>query len=87
MKVKIRMQIGDLLPTRQRSHLRQRWVVGCRIRLEPFWELDDGAKPENNVFRISDNTESGVNGFIPVSAIQKARACLEYIPRRAYPIA
>ena len=28
-----------------------------------------------------------MNGFIPVSEIQKARACIENIPRRAYPIA
>jgi hypothetical protein len=52
-----------------------------------FLGAHDGAKPATNVFRISDNNESGVTGFIPVSEIQKARAFIENIPRRAYPIA
>ncbi len=47
----------------------------------------DGAKPETNIFRVSDNNDSGVNEFITISEILKARAHMENIPTRAHPVA
>jgi hypothetical protein len=64
-------------------------ALGCRLSdsFRAFLGAHDGAKPENNVFRISDSNESGVNGFIPVAEIQRERKRIENIPGRAYPVA
>lgn len=55
--------------------------------VKAFVLAHDGAGPETNIFRISDNKGSGVNGFIPVGEILKARARIENIPAKAYPVA
>jgi hypothetical protein len=42
-------------------------TLGCRLSpsFRAFLQSHDGAKPESNVFRISDNNSSGVDEFIP----------------------
>lgn len=64
-------------------------ALDCRLSdsFRNFVRTHDGAKPEDNVFRISDNNSSGINRFIPVAEIRKERAKIENLPNRAYPIA
>jgi hypothetical protein len=47
----------------------------------------DGARPETNILKISDNSDLGVSEFIPVNQILDARARIENIPDGAYPVA
>ena len=53
-----------------------------------FLARHDGARPEPNIFRISDTNSAGVNGFIPAAELLKERALLadELLPG-AVPIA
>jgi hypothetical protein len=85
----MKMKLRNGKPASDEATLPLEVALGCRLSdsFRAFLGANDGAKPKTNVFRISDNDESGVNGFTPVSEIQKARACIENIPRRAYPIA
>ncbi len=64
-------------------------ALGCRLSdsFRTFLRTYDGAKPETNVFRINERNESGVNRFIPVREIAKARTQIENIPSKAYPVA
>lgn len=64
-------------------------ALSCRLSesFRVFSLSNDGAKPEPNIFKISDRNESGVNQFIPVNEIPKERTYIENIPDRAYPIA
>lgn len=50
-----------------------------------FLKSQNGAEPENNLFRGNDNV--GLNGFIPLAEIMEDRGYIENIPKRAYPIA
>jgi hypothetical protein len=47
----------------------------------------DGAKPENNVFKIEDGNESGISRFIPVKEITKKMLVIENLPVGSIPIA
>lgn len=64
-------------------------ALGYRLSdsFRDFVRTHDGAKPENNTFRITENNNAGVNRFIPVDEIMKERAHIENIPGSAYPIA
>ncbi len=63
--------------------------LGCRLSdsYRAFVRTCDGAKPETNVFAVSDKNQCGVNRFIPADEIWKERSHIENIPSRAYPIA
>lgn len=52
-----------------------------------FLRIHNGAKPESNTVKISNNNAVNVNRFIPVEEIMKERAYIENIPPKAYPIA
>lgn len=52
-----------------------------------FFRQHDGAKPENNSFRIGERNESAVREFILVREIEDERKCLGNLPRGAFPIA
>src|SRR4029077_20621276 len=52
-----------------------------------FLRTHDGAKPEPNSFKISENNESGVNRFIPANEILRERAHIENVPKQGYPVA
>jgi hypothetical protein len=52
-----------------------------------FVQTYDGAEPETNTFRISEDNDSGVNEFIPTSKILNERAYVRGIPTGAYPVA
>ena len=64
-------------------------ALGCSLShsFRSFLRAYDGARPETNIFRVSDKNDSGVNEFIPVCEILKVRARLDNIPGRAYPVA
>lgn len=64
-------------------------ALGCAISksFRRFVSENDGAKPENNIFKICKDNDSGVNQFIPVSKISAERQYIDNIPSRAYPIA
>ena len=54
-----------------------------------FLRTQDGAKPELNIFKVSDNNESRVNRFIPANEILSERADIEMFPKKKhqYPVA
>ena len=64
-------------------------ALGCRLSdsYRAFLRSHDGARPENNIFKINDKNSCGVNEFIPVREVWDNRACLENIPPKAYPVA
>jgi SMI1 / KNR4 family (SUKH-1) len=64
-------------------------ALGCKLSdsFRDFLRSNDGAKPECNIFRISDKNECGVNRFIPVSEILAERTHIENISNKAYPVA
>jgi hypothetical protein len=47
----------------------------------------DGCEPETNIFKISEDNDSGVNRFIPIKEIGKERKNIENLPIWAYPVA
>lgn len=63
--------------------------LGCKLSdsFRKFLQANDGAKPETNIFRISDNNECGVNRFIPSDEVLKERSYIENIPPKAFPVA
>jgi len=63
--------------------------LGCGLSgaFEDFVRSHDGAKPETNVFKVSDTNECGVTQFIPVEEIWKERSHIENIPGKGYPVA
>jgi SMI1 / KNR4 family (SUKH-1) len=85
--MKIKLRNGE--PASEEAILTLEAALGCPLShsFRAFVRAHDGAKPETNIFKISDNNNSGVNDFIPVSEILKARARIKNIRRRAYPIA
>jgi len=64
-------------------------ALGLRLSesFKNFIREHNGAEPENNVFRISDNNECGVDQFIPVQEIVNERTRIENLPLKAYPVA
>src|SRR5271170_848465 len=63
--------------------------LNCRLSdsLKMFLQEHDGAEPESNIFRITDNNECGVNQFIPCGEMLKERNYIENIPPNAFPVA
>ncbi|SRR5258706_8576816 len=84
--MKIKLRNGE--PASEEAILTLEAALGCPLShsFRAFVRDHDGAEPETNIFKISDNNDSGVNKFIPVSDILKERAYIENIPRRAYPV-
>jgi hypothetical protein len=64
-------------------------ALNCRLSdsLKMFLQEHDGAEPESNIFRITDNNECGVNQFIPCGEMLKERNYIENIPPKAFPVA
>lgn len=64
-------------------------ALGCELSdsFKKFLRSNDGAEPENNIFKIADKNESGVNQFIPAAEILRERERIENIPAKAYPVA
>src|SRR2546426_3977723 len=64
-------------------------ALGCQFSdsVGTFFRANDGAEPETNIFRISENNESGVNRFIPLGGILKERNRIENLPMKAFPVA
>jgi hypothetical protein len=64
-------------------------ALGLRLSgsFKNFIREHNGAKPENNIFRISDDNDGGVDQFIPVQEIVNERARIENLPVKAYPVA
>lgn len=52
-----------------------------------FLAYHDGAEPESNTFRVSDNCDSGVRRFIPASEVLRQCRYIDGLPSRAYPLA
>lgn len=63
--------------------------LGCTIPddLKTFFIEFNGSKPENNIFRISQNNESGVNELIPLSQILTERKYLDHVGAKVFPVA
>jgi hypothetical protein len=87
MTMKIKLHNGK--PASEKATLALEVALGCRLSdsFRVFLGVYDGAEPETNTFKISDNNDSGVNKFIPAAEILGARAHIENIPTRAYPVA
>jgi hypothetical protein len=64
-------------------------ALGCQLSdsLRKFLQEHDGAKPENNIFKIGDTNECGVNRFIPCGEILKERNYIENTPPKSFPVA
>jgi hypothetical protein len=64
-------------------------ALECEISasFKVFVRANDGAAPETNIFKITEENECGVNRFIPVAEILKERACIENVPAKGYPVA
>jgi hypothetical protein len=63
--------------------------LGCGLSdsFKAFVRSRNGAEVETNRFGVGTDNSSGVNRFIPLSQIPKARKHIENIPERAYPVA
>lgn len=55
--------------------------------LKSFIAEHDGAKPETNIFRITNENDSGVNRFIPARQFVSERKFIDNLPPRAFPLA
>jgi hypothetical protein len=85
--MKVKLKNGR--PAAEGMALTLEHALGCRLSdsFKGFISSRDGAKPETNIFKINEQNDSGVNGFIPVAEIQRERAFIEDIPAKAYPVA
>ena len=53
-----------------------------------FLSQYNGSKPETNIFKVNERTDSGVNAFIPLTELLKERSLIgDEIPTKAIPIA
>ncbi len=52
-----------------------------------FLKEHDGAKPEDNVFNLSERNSAGVERFVPISESIGVRDAVEGFPRNMLPIA
>jgi len=52
-----------------------------------FVGRNDGAEPENNIFRIGATNDSGINAFIPVDEVADEMQRIENLPGRSFPVA
>jgi hypothetical protein len=73
--MKVKLKNGR--PAAEGMALTLEHALGCRLSdsFKGFISSRDGAKPETNIFKINEQNDSGVNGFIPD------------IPAKAYPVA
>ena len=64
--MKIELAKGQKAP--QEAILALEAGLGARLSesFRSFVDVQDGAEPSNNVFRLRDNDSAGVNEFIPV---------------------
>ena len=85
--MKIKLKNGK--PVSEETILVFEVALACRLSdsFRNFLHVYDGAEPETNIFKISENNESGVNIFIPLNEIQKERTRIENISEMAYPVA
>ena len=85
--MKIKLQDGK--PASQDAIASLEAALGCRLSdsFRSFVATYDGARPQPNIFRVSDNNDCGVNEFIPVHEIEKVCRNVEKIGPRAYPVA
>lgn len=63
--------------------------IGCTLPkdVQKYFLEFNGAKPETNIFDVSDNNESGINELIPLSKIIEERKFLDHVGESVYPIA
>ncbi len=63
--------------------------IGCSLPkdVQEYFLECNGAKPEANIFDVSDNNESGINELIPLSSIVEERKLLDHVGEYIYPIA
>lgn len=63
--------------------------IGCALAedVQKYFLGFNGAKPEANIFDVSDSNESGVNELIPSSKIVDERKSLDHVGESVYPIA
>lgn len=52
-----------------------------------FLARHDGAKPENNIFKVGPNNHGGINDFIPVRKIPSEMSRIENLPAKSFPFA
>ena len=76
-------------PASEESILTLESALGFRLSgsFVNFIREHNGAEPEDNIFRICDDNDGGVNQFIAVQEILIERAQIENLPVNAYPVA
>jgi len=76
-------------PASEESILTLESALGFRLSgsFVNFIREHNGAKPESNIFRISNDDDGGVDQFIPVQEIVSERSRIENLPVKAYPVA
>jgi len=76
-------------PASERDILALESALGCCLSaaFRTFVEASDGAEPENNIFKVGSDNESGVRQFIPVAEIPHELTFLDDLSAHAYPIA
>ncbi|HZT00554.1 MAG TPA: SMI1/KNR4 family protein [Terriglobales bacterium] len=76
-------------PASEESILTLESALGFRLSgsFVNFIREHNGAEPEDNILRICDDNDGGVNQFIAVQEILIERAQIENLPVNAYPVA
>jgi hypothetical protein len=64
-------------------------VLGCPLSesFRRFLAVHNGAEPECNSFKISNEQSSGIRWFVPAAEILRKRRFVDGLPQKAYPVA
>jgi hypothetical protein len=85
--MKIKLNKGRPVPQEELKQLESELGFPLSEPFRIFVSRNDGAEPETNIFKVNQETDGGVNRFIPVRDIAKERRNIENLPSKAYPIA
>lgn len=80
--------IPETAPLQEADIRRAEFRLKCSLPFpfRRFVARHDGAEPQDNVFKTSDNA-SGVRNFVPISEAAALREQIEGFPKKAIPIA
>lgn len=85
--MKLKLLKGRAVSQSEIAALGQKIGFNIAPEFAEFVVKNDGAEPETNIFKIDENNESGVNGFIPVDQIYKESSLIENLPQFSFPVA
>lgn len=85
--MKIKLKNGKKVHEQAIQRLEAELGFSLSESFKSFARENDGAVPEDNLFKVNERIESGVRRFIPIDKIPGERRAIENLPPMSYPVA